>query len=176
VVAPGYPGSASAKWLTRIWVRDKEHDGPGMGGVSYRVPKAPMIPGAKPDPANFAVLESMPVRAIITNVRNGSELPSGTRKMALRGHAWAGEHTVKAVDVTYDYGQTWHSCAVDAPPNKYCWQNWRTEITLPTAGYFELWVRGTDDSGRMQPALAANWNPRGYGGNAMQRVAVLIKG
>jgi sulfite oxidase len=29
LVIPGWPGSVSAKWLTRIWVRDKEHDGHG---------------------------------------------------------------------------------------------------------------------------------------------------
>ncbi|MGE0725718.1 MAG: sulfite oxidase, partial [Alphaproteobacteria bacterium] len=175
VVAPGYPGSASSKWLKRIWVRDKEHDGPGMTGTSYRVTKTPMVPGSKADPKNFVVLESMPVRAIITNVKNGTELPDGTRKIDLRGHAWAGEETVRAVDVTIDYGQTWISCAVDAPPNKYCWQNWRTAVTLPSQGYFEIWARGTDSKGRMQPPVAPFWNPSGYGGNAMHRVAVLVK-
>ncbi|BBK34771.1 sulfite dehydrogenase (cytochrome) subunit SorA apoprotein [Stella humosa] len=175
VIAPGYPGSASAKWLTRITLRDREHDGAGMTGTSYRVPKTPMIPGGKADEKDFVILESMPVRAILTNLRNGTELAAGTRKVALRGHAWAGEETVKAVDVSHDFGQTWQACTVDAPPNKYCWQNWRTEMTLPSAGYFEFWVRGTDSRGRMQPAAAANWNPQGYGGNAIQRVAVLIK-
>ena len=33
---PGLAGSASQKWLTRIVIRDKEHDGPGMTGTSYR--------------------------------------------------------------------------------------------------------------------------------------------
>ncbi|MGE0716587.1 MAG: sulfite oxidase [Alphaproteobacteria bacterium] len=175
LVAPGFPGSASAKWLQRIWVRDREHDGQGMTGTSYRVPIIPIVPGSKADPKNFRVLESMPVRSIITNVRNGAELPDGTRSIDLRGHAWAGEHTVKAVDVTVDYGQTWIACAVDAPPNKYCWQNWRTTVKLPSAGYFELWARATDDTGRMQPPVPAGWNPQGYGGNAMHRVAVLVK-
>lgn len=47
VVAAGYPGSAaSAKWLTRIWVRDREHDGPGMTGTAYRVP-TPVPDGAR---------------------------------------------------------------------------------------------------------------------------------
>jgi len=174
VVASGYPGSASAKWLKRIWVRDREHDGQGMTGTSYRVPRIPMIPGSTADPKTFAVLESMPVRALLTNVRNGTELPAGTRSLALRGHAWAGEETVKAVDVSIDYGQTWTACTVDAPPNKYCWQNWRGTVALPSHGYFELWTRGTDDKGRMQPAVAPNWNPQGYGGNAIQRVAVLV--
>ena len=175
VVAPGYPGSASAKWLKRIAIRDREHDGPGMTGTSYRLPKTPMVPGSKADPKNFAVMESMPVRAITTNVRNGAELPDGTRKLDLRGHAWAGEKSVRAVDVTIDYGQTWQSCTVDAPPNKYCWQNWRTSVALPSAGYFEVWVRGTDSDGRMQPPVAANWNPQGYGGNPITRIAVLVE-
>ena len=69
LVIPGWPGSLSSKWLTRIWVRDKVHDGPGMGGTSYRVAVKPMIPGDKPDPSNFHDLESMPVRSIIIPAR-----------------------------------------------------------------------------------------------------------
>ena len=47
-----WPGSVSAKWLTRIWVRDRVHDGPGMGGTAYRVPTKPIVPGSD-DPANL---------------------------------------------------------------------------------------------------------------------------
>ena len=36
LVVPGWAGSASQKWLTRITIRDKEHDGPGMTEFSYR--------------------------------------------------------------------------------------------------------------------------------------------
>ena len=38
----GWPGSVSAKWFTRIWLRDKYHDGPGMGTTSYRVAIIPL--------------------------------------------------------------------------------------------------------------------------------------
>lgn len=47
LIVPGWPGSLSHKWLTRIWIRDREHDGAGMGGTSYRVPIRPMIPGER---------------------------------------------------------------------------------------------------------------------------------
>ncbi|HSV29102.1 MAG TPA: molybdopterin-dependent oxidoreductase, partial [Candidatus Omnitrophota bacterium] len=47
IVAPGYPGSTSQKWLSRIWVRDQVHDGEKMKGQSYRVPAYPVEPGAK---------------------------------------------------------------------------------------------------------------------------------
>lgn len=45
LLAPGFPGSAQGKWLKRIWVRDREHDGLGMLGKSYRVPIYPLRPG-----------------------------------------------------------------------------------------------------------------------------------
>lgn len=174
VVIPGWPGSASHKWLTRITLRDKEHDGPGMTGFSYRVPINPMVPGEKGDPKNFKILESMPVRAIITNPANGAKLAAGTREIALRGAAWAGDLTVKAVHVSTDFGATWQAANVGKPRNRFDWQRWTANIKLPSDGYFEIWARGTDSNDRMQPHAAPNWNPQGYGGNTLHRVAVLV--
>ena len=73
LVIPGWPGSLSHKWLTKITIRDREHDGQGMTGTSYRVAIKPMVPGGKADDSNFRILESMPVRWIITNPSNGDE-------------------------------------------------------------------------------------------------------
>jgi DMSO/TMAO reductase YedYZ molybdopterin-dependent catalytic subunit len=175
LLVPGWPGSASQKWLTRIWIRDKEHDGQGMTGTSYRVTKKPMIPGGKVDDANMAILESMPVRSIITNVTHGAELPSGTRKLPVRGHAWAGDLAVGQVDVSADYGATWKKAELKAPANKYAWQRWSAEIEFPSEGYYEIWAKATDSGGKAQPHVVGNWNPQGYGGNAFHRVAVLVK-
>lgn len=174
IIAPGWPGSTSQKWLNRIWIRDKEHDGQGMTGTSYRVPIKPMVPGDKADPKNFRILESMPVRSIITNIANGTELKAGTRLVGLRGHAWAGEHSVSDVQVSADYGQTWRKAKVAKPANKYAWQTWTAELTLPSEGYYELWVKATDSTGRSQGHAPGHWNPQGYNGNAMHRVAVLV--
>lgn len=38
LVAGGWPASVSGKWLTKISIRNKIHDGEKMGGSSYRVP------------------------------------------------------------------------------------------------------------------------------------------
>jgi DMSO/TMAO reductase YedYZ molybdopterin-dependent catalytic subunit len=121
LVIPGWPASASTKWLNRIWIRDKEHDGPGMGGFSYRVPKTPIVPGSKGNDKDMAILESMPVRSVITFPADGTRLTS--RKLDLRGHAWAGDFDIKTVDISTDYGVTWKPAKVDAPANKYAWQN-----------------------------------------------------
>jgi DMSO/TMAO reductase YedYZ molybdopterin-dependent catalytic subunit len=171
---PGWAGSASQKWLTRIWLRDKEHDGPGMTEFSYRVPIKPMVPGDKGDPKNFRILESMPVRSIITSPANGAKLPAGTKDIQLRGAAWAGDHTVRDVHVSIDFGATWQKVNIAKPKNKYDWQRWTATLKLPSDGYYEIWTRGTDSRGLMQPHLAGFWNPQGYGGNAMHRVAVLV--
>ena len=174
LVIPGWPGSVSAKWLNRIWIRDKVHDGQGMGSTSYRVAIKPMVPGDKPDEKNFRDLESMPVRSIISNPANGTKLPAGTKEIKLRGAAWAGDLAVKAVDVSTDFGATWHKANLDKPKNKYDWNRWTATVKLPSDGYYEIWTRGTDSKGVAQPHIAGFWNPQGYGGNPMHRVAVLV--
>jgi DMSO/TMAO reductase YedYZ molybdopterin-dependent catalytic subunit len=174
LVIPGWPGSLSSKWLTRVAVRDREHDGQGMTGTSYRVPITPMVPGGKADEKNFRILESMPVRSIVTSPANGTKLPVGTRDVALRGAAWAGDLTVQRVDVSVDYGATWTPAALQPIKNRYDWHRWTANVKLPSDGYYELWTRATDSQGRMQPHVAGNWNPQGYGANPMHRVAVLV--
>jgi DMSO/TMAO reductase YedYZ molybdopterin-dependent catalytic subunit len=174
LVIPGWAGSASQKWLTRIVIRDKEHDGPGMTGTSYRLTIKPMVPGDKADPANFKILESMPVRSIITAPANGTKLAAGTRQVALRGASWAGDLAVQRVDVSVDYGQSWQPAKLEKPKNKFDWQRWTANVRVPSDGYFEIWSRATDSKGTMQPHVPANWNPSGYGANPFHRIAVLV--
>ena len=87
----------------------------------------------------------------------------------------AGDLTVAAVDVSVDYGQTWRRAQLSAPVNRFAWQKWQTEMTVPSEGYYEIWSRATDSAGKAQPHVAPDWNPQGYGGNPFHRVAVLIK-
>jgi len=170
----GWPASVSNKWFTRIWIRDRIHDGPGMGETSYRVPIKPMVPGDKPDMSNFRDLESMPVRSIITSPGNGAKLAAGTKEIKLRGASWAGDLTVKQVDVSIDFGATWTRAKLEKPKNKYDWQRWTATVRPPSDGYYEIWTRATNSRNVMQPHVAGNWNPQGYGANPLHRVAVLI--
>lgn len=174
LVIPGWPGSASHKWVKRIVLRDVEHDGPGMTGTSYRVPATPMVPGSDPEGVEFVILESMPVRSIISSPQNGTQLPAGTRSIALRGAAWGGDPAVESVQVSIDFGATWRDVDLQAPRNRYDWRRWTANVEVPTDGYYEVWVKATDENGVSQPHIAGNWNPQGYGGNPMHRIAVLI--
>ena len=170
-VCPGWPGSTSQKWLRRIQIRDKVHDGPKMTGTSYRVPYYNVAPGTKVPKADFRIIESMPVKSLITSPETGRDV-SG-RSLEVAGHAWAGDRSVKAMHVSMDFGQTWVEAALSPPPNSYSWQRWRATLNFPEKGYYEIWARATDEAGVMQP-FAINWNPKGYLNNSMHRISVTV--
>jgi DMSO/TMAO reductase YedYZ molybdopterin-dependent catalytic subunit len=171
VVTPGWPGSASQKWVNRIWVRDREHDGPGMTGLSYRVPRYPVEAGAEVPEEDMMVMGSMIVKSIITFPEAGTEVAAG-RPFEVRGQAWAGDDHVTAMEVSIDFGATWQEAEVSPPPNRYSWQRWRADVTPPQSGYYEVWARATDNRGRSQPMVVPGWNPRGYLNNSCHRIHV----
>lgn len=172
LVIPGWPGSCSQKWLTRVWLRDKEHDGKKMTGTAYRKPWYTVAPGAKVPKKDFKVLGSHKVKSLITAPETGHAL-SGGRTIDVRGHAWAGDDVVKAVHLSIDFGTTWIEANLQKPVNPYAWQRFSQRIQFPEKGYYEIWARATDDKGRMQP-FAIAWNPKGYLNNAMHRVSVTV--
>ncbi len=174
LIVPGWPGSLSQKWLKRIWIRDREHDGPGMTGLSYRVPVHPLPPGSDGKHGQTRILESMPVRSIITAPVHGSHYEAGTRIIAVRGAAWAGDEAVTRVDCSVDGGATWVPAQMTPPRNRYDWVRWAAAIELPGDGHYEIFARATDSRGRAQPFQAINWNPNGYGCNVMHRVAIRV--
>jgi DMSO/TMAO reductase YedYZ molybdopterin-dependent catalytic subunit len=170
LVVPGWPGSCSQKWLTRIWLRDQEHDGPKMTGTAYRMPNRPVQPGEKVDKKDFEIIHAMPVKSLITSPETGA---SAGRSVEVRGHAWAGDNVVAKMEVSIDFGATWQAAALDAPVNPFAWQNWRAKVNFPQAGYYEVWARATDDRGIGQPHAIA-WNPKGYLNNSMHRISVRV--
>jgi DMSO/TMAO reductase YedYZ molybdopterin-dependent catalytic subunit len=173
VVAPGWPGSVSQKWLQRIGMRDQVHDGPKMTGKSYRVPANPVAPGTDVPNEDMRIIEAMPVKSLITRPQTGLEAALGS-PLAVRGHAWAGDRDVSAVDVSIDFGASWQRAELAPPPNAGSWQTWNTEVSFPKAGYYEVWARATDEAGLMQPMVVPGWNPRGYLNNSCHRIAVTV--
>ena len=104
LVVPGWPGSTSHKWLQRIELRDIVHDGPKMTGKSYRVPNRPVAPGEKVETEDFVIIEQMPVKSLITFPANDADIGKSTE---VRGHAWAGDRTIKRLDISRDFGKSW---------------------------------------------------------------------
>ena len=172
VVAPGWPGSASQKWLNRISIRDRVHDGTKMTGKSYRVPNQPVPPGAEVNNSDMRIIEAMPVKSIITRPETGYH-HKHRETMQIGGHAWAGDRIITKVEVSIDFGATWRRAQVEGSHNRGSWQDWSSALKFPKPGYYEVWARATDNEGVAQPMLVPGWNPRGYLNNSTHRVAVM---
>jgi DMSO/TMAO reductase YedYZ molybdopterin-dependent catalytic subunit len=173
LVAGGWPASVSGKWLSKIVIRNKEHDGEKMTGQSYRVPCEPVAPGTNVPNEDMCIMESMPVKSLITYPKTG--ISHDLKDVfAFRGKAWAGDLEVIKMDVSIDFGATWHEAKVKKPLNRLAWQEWEATIKFPKKGYYEVWARATDSNGIAQPTILPGWNPRGYLNNACHRIAVQV--
>lgn len=170
LVVPGWAGSVSHKWLTRILVRKDRHDGTLMDPWHYRVPASPMNYGDKFDPTKFVDLEAMPVRSIITSPAQGARVAAAC---SLRGAAWAGDRPVRQVEISKDKGASWQQAGLSAPKNPYDWTRFTAQVTL-AAGTHELWSRATDSEGNAQPEEARGWNPQGYCANPVHKIKVTV--
>ena len=175
LVFGGWPASCSGKWLKKIVVRNKEHDGKKMGGQSYRVPCKSVAPGSKVADKDMCIIESMPVKSLITYPKTGAMIPQG-RSLTIKGHAWAGDYRVESLSYSIDFGSTWHKCTLSQPSNKFDWQQFEASIDFPSNGYFEIWAKATDEKGASQPMVLPAWNPRGYLNNACHRIAIKVNG
>ena len=116
----------------------------------------------------------MPVRSIVTSPANGTKLAAGTRQIALRGAAWAGDYTVRAVDLSDRLRQQ----LAERQPGP---AQERLRLAALDGDRQAAERRLLRDLGArdrlarvMQPHIAGNWNPQGYGGNPMHRIAVLV--
>ena len=174
LVFGGWPASTSGKWLSKILVRNQVHDGAKMTGQSYRVPCETVAPGSKVADEDMCIIESMPVKSIISYPKTGAIIKKN-QLLEIGGHAWAGDHLVQSVEYSVNFGASWQPAVVSKPINRLAWQHWQAQLRLPTTGYFEIWARATDQLGNRQPMVLPGWNPRGYLNNACHRVAVRVE-
>ncbi|WP_286978154.1 molybdopterin-dependent oxidoreductase, partial [Pseudomonas sp.] len=173
LVCGGWPASTSGKWLKKIVVRNKVHDGNKMAAPSYSVPKYPVAPGSEVPPEDMQIIHSMPVKSLITFPKSGISQPFD-KTLQVRGHAWAGDLEVSEMHVSTDFGVTWQKAKLESPANRLAWQHWSADLSFAEKGYYEVWARAVDSEGKSQPMLVPGWNPKGYLNNACHRIAVQI--
>ena len=173
LVFGGYPASCSGKWLKKIVVRNKVHDGQKMTGSSYRMPCNPVAPGDKVEDKDMCIIENMPVKSLISYPKTGASLQLN-QKLPIKGHAWTSAKAIQSVEYSIDFGMHWSPCELTPSDNKFAWQHFSATVAFPQKGYYEVWARATDTNGDTQPMLIAGWNPKGYLNNACHRIAVKI--
>ena len=122
LVCAGWPGSVSGKWLNRLVIRNKVHDGEKMAAPSYSVPNRNVAPGSRVPNEDMQIIESMPVKSLVTYPQSGID-HDYRQRMTVRGHAWAGDNQISGVFLSIDFGATWLPTAVGAASNRLSWQS-----------------------------------------------------
>jgi DMSO/TMAO reductase YedYZ molybdopterin-dependent catalytic subunit len=173
LIAPGFPASASGKWLETLSIRDKVHDGEKMEAPSYSIPKLPVEPGAEVKNEDMKIIENMPVKSLVTYPKSGA-LIKLNQPLEIRGHAWTSAKNINKVEYSIDFGATWHKCQLNEAVNLYSWQHFAAQIDFPQKGYYEVWAKATDNNGISQPMVTPGWNPKGYLNNACHRIAIKV--
>jgi sulfite oxidase len=174
LVVPGYPGASSQKWIKRIEVRDREHDGERMRDGHYRMPRTALRFDEPYDVDDFEIITDIPVRSLITSPAEGFAAPAD-RPLEVRGHAWSGHVPVEKVELSFDAGWSWREAMLGPLPERFAWRRFTLMLPVPPLGQIEITARATDANGRTQPIESVSWNPRGYGNNICHRVRGMIR-
>lgn len=163
LVVPGWYGVASVKWLAEIEVLGHAFDGYFQVDrycldreEEGRVVKEP--------------LTLQRVRSLITEPEAGEEVERGD--LAIRGVAWSGAAAIARVEVSIGDGP-WQEARLIGERNRRSWQWWELLTRLDDPGTIVLRARATDLAGRAQPGVP-EWNPLGYGNNAIQQVPLRV--
>jgi DMSO/TMAO reductase YedYZ molybdopterin-dependent catalytic subunit len=144
-VVGGWYGMASVKWLTRIVVVERPHGGYWQTfDYSYFERESGGLPNVKP-------VTAIEPKAQIARPQVGEVVPAG-KPFTVRGYAWAGESTVRKVELSGDGGKTWLAAKLTGEEKPFCWRAWEFAWDVPnTVGLAKLVARCTDASGRSQP-------------------------
>ena len=164
LVVPGWYAVASVKWLTDITLINESFTGHFQRN-DYIYQREAGTPDGLP-------VTMMRVRSVFAFPADGQTIPPGP--IEVRGSAWSGAGPVTRVELSTDDARSWSEARLDAAPaSPYLARRWSFDWRAERRGEYVLAARATDRSGAVQP-LEPVWNLRGYGNNAIQRVAVTV--
>jgi DMSO/TMAO reductase YedYZ molybdopterin-dependent catalytic subunit len=141
IVAPGYYGTNSVKWLSRIEAADRRADAYFTKEL-YNDP----VPGGAPKPVWDIEPESIIVRPESGGTVNAADL-------VISGWAWSSAE-IELVEVSTDGGDSWNAANIE-PRVDNSWQRFTFTWRPASEGRFELLSRVTDSASRRQPLEGA---------------------
>jgi sulfane dehydrogenase subunit SoxC len=161
LIVPGWTGNINVKWLRRLTVVDQPYL-TRMDGVGQPT----LMSDGKARQLQFI----MEAKSVITFPSGGQHLP-GPGFYEIRGLAWSGRGLVRRVEVSTDGGKTWQDAQLQEPVLPHAHTRFRLDWRWD-GGEAVLQSRCTDDTGYVQPTLAALVKVRGlnsvYFNNAIQ--------
>jgi sulfite oxidase len=168
LVAPGYIGARSVKWMASIVVRSDDSEN-YFNDYAYQL-FPPDINASNVDWTTGLKLGELSVNSAITSPAPGDRLEGPVR---VEGWAFAGgDRSVARVDVSIDGGATWKAARLEGESTPWTWRFWSLDLDLPK-GDHEILCRAWDTAANTQPQNVRDvWNFKGYMSNAWHRVRV----
>ncbi len=158
LIAPGWYGMASVKWLRRI----EAITAPFRG--HFQAERYVLIDEAGRD---VGPVQRVQVRALITSPLEGDRVPRG--RIDVSGWAWTGGGEVTGVEVAMGGGEDWTPAELVESAGTWAWTRWRAVLSIEAQGRAVLRARAHDSSGSVQPDEAP-WNRLGYCNNSIAPV------
>jgi DMSO/TMAO reductase YedYZ molybdopterin-dependent catalytic subunit len=140
LLVPGFYGTNSVKWLSRLHLADRRAEGP----FTTQLYNDAVEGGTRP------VWQIAP-ESVIVNPAPAAQV--GGQAVEIWGWAWA-DGGVAAVEISTDGGKSWAPAALDRP-NGRSWQKFRMFWQAEGAGEAVLMSRATGTQGAVQPL--ADW-------------------
>ncbi|MBV9453395.1 MAG: molybdopterin-dependent oxidoreductase [Rubrobacter sp.] len=171
VVAPGYIGARSVKWLSSITLQE-EPSSNYYQAYSYKL-SPPVVDEETADWEEGLMLGEMSVNSVICQPTDGGTVPAG--QTSLRGYAiTGGDRSVQRVDVSIDGGKSWVAAELQEGNEPWTWRFWEASVDLEP-GQYEIVARAWDAAANIQPEFSEQiWNFKGCMNNSWHRIKVVV--
>jgi sulfane dehydrogenase subunit SoxC len=146
VVVPGYFGTNSVKWLSRVTLAATRPEGLFTGRLYNRRVENTGVEYVEP-------AQELDVNAVIVQPADHDRVSPGGHLVS--GWAWSSSEITR-VDVSTDGGASWHASHVVARGPAPTWQRFGLEWDAAAPGSYEIRARATDSCGRVQPDTGRN--------------------
>ena len=164
-LALGWTGANCVKWINKISLISAPVK-------SFFMDKVYRIFQKGEDASSGEVVTGISIKSIITQPLKDERLLTGV--IPIRGAAYAGEKSVKQVEVSVDNGQSWNPATLIGLEVPYAWRHWEYLWETDISGVVTIMSRATSASGEQQPETAA-WNVLGYCNNGVEEHAVTVQ-
>lgn len=159
LVVPGFYGTNSVKWLTRIELADRRAPGP----FTMQWYNDPILDDAGQPTGSTKPVWAIEPESVIVAPAAGETLKSG-EPAKIWGWAW-GDGGVSAVEVSVDSCRTWSKATLE-PSTGRMWQKFEMSWLPAKAGTYEISARAWRADGACQPLSGAR--------NTVHRVGISV--
>ncbi|KAF8150560.1 Oxidoreductase, molybdopterin-binding domain-containing protein [Crassisporium funariophilum] len=160
IVVPGYLGARWVKWVDNIIISPDESPN-YYQQRDYKIlpPHVESKDSAKPLWSKYPSMTTLPLNSVVAHASRNSD-----EALYVKGYAIPGSYgNVKAVEVSIDEGNSWHSAKITYQQGRWSWTLWEAEVSCKGEGG-KVYSRAIDTAGNVQPK-EGTWNLRGVAYN-----------